>query len=297
MIELRGVTKRFDRVLAVDNLSFTVPDGIIFGLLGPNGAGKTTTIRMIMDIIRPDDGEILINGVRVSRDIYRRVGYLPEERGLYQKVRLGEMLSYFAALKGVSKSEIRKRVSYWLERFELGNFVGRKVEELSKGNQQKVQFIISVIHDPDILILDEPFSGLDPLNQALVKDIIKERIVSGKTIVLSTHQMEQVERLCDEICLIDKGKSVLKGNLAELKKKYGNDILTVEYEEMEAEPKTFRTLEGVEITDCKLKGRLRKDRKVREALEELSGLGVIKYFKVEEPSLEQIFIDVVRGQV
>ena len=193
MLILNDLTKRFDGVHAVKNISFKVEKGDVYGFLGPNGAGKTTTIRMIMGIIQPDSGLIHLNGENINSKGRKNLGYLPEDRGLYQKQKLAEILNYFGMLRGLSSLEAKKRSSMWLERFELGSQGTRKVEDLSKGNQQKIQFIISLLHDPDLIILDEPFTGLDPLNQLLLKEIMQEKQKEGKTIIFSTHQMEQVE--------------------------------------------------------------------------------------------------------
>ncbi|MFB0518210.1 MAG: ABC transporter ATP-binding protein, partial [Acidobacteriota bacterium] len=196
-VKVEEVTKRFDKLVAVNNLSLEVPQGSMYGLLGPNGAGKTTTIRMILNIIYPDEGDISIFGHHISEEVKDKIGYMPEERGLYTKMKVSELLLFMAEIKAVPKAEAKKRVSYWLERLELADRTDRKVEELSKGMQQKVQFISTVLHDPDLIIFDEPFMGLDPINTDLLKGIIVELKKRGKTIVLSTHVMEEVERLCE----------------------------------------------------------------------------------------------------
>ena len=225
MLILNGLTKRFDGVHAVKNISFKVERGDVYGFLGPNGAGKTTTIRMIMGIIQPDSGLIHLNGENINSKGRKNLGYLPEDRGLYQKQKLAEILNYFGMLRGLSSLEAKKRSSIWLERFGLGNQGARKVEELSKGNQQKIQFIISLLHDPDLIILDEPFTGLDPLNQLLLKEIMQEKQKEGKTIIFSTHQMEQVERLCNKIVMMKQGKIVDEGTCEELTNKHGRKNL------------------------------------------------------------------------
>ena len=203
VLSLENLTKQYEGVRAVDGVSFRVEQGDIYGFLGPNGAGKTTTIRMIMGIIHPDSGVINLNGSDINELSRENLGYLPEDRGLYQKQKLEETIHYFGILRGLDKEEARSRASMWLERFSLIDQGNRKIEELSKGNQQKIQFILALLHDPGLLILDEPFTGLDPLNQLLLKEIIQEKRDEGKTIVFSTHQMEQVERLCTNICLIN----------------------------------------------------------------------------------------------
>ena len=213
MLQIKNLTKHFKNTIAVDHISLNVRKGDVYGFLGPNGAGKTTSIRMIMGIIKPDFGSIKLNGKDINTIERRTLGYLPEDRGLYQKQNLNEILNYFGLLKGLEKKEAYFRSSYWLERFNLADQKMRKVEELSKGNQQKIQFILALLHDPQFIILDEPFTGLDPVNQILLKEIIKEKQSEGKTIIFSTHQMDQVEKLCNNLCLINKGKLILEGSL------------------------------------------------------------------------------------
>ena len=222
-IELENVSKVFGRFRAVDSLSFQVPPGVVFGLLGPNGAGKTTTIRMIMNITAPDSGRIRILGAPMTRAMQNRIGYLPEERGLYRKMKVIDHLYFLAAIKEVSAETARSRIEEWLEKLELKPWLNRKVDELSKGMQQKVQFIATIIHDPEVLILDEVFSGLDPINTGLVKDYLMEFRSRGKTIIFSTHVLEQAEKLCDEICLIARARKILEGNLQELKRRFSGD--------------------------------------------------------------------------
>src|SRR5206468_6841741 len=217
-VDLNGVSKSFGKFKAVDHLSFRVPKGRVFGLLGPNGAGKTTTIRMIMNITAPDEGEIRILGAPMSRGTQNRIGYLPEERGLYRKMKVIDHLLFLAAIKEVSREKARERIGRWVDKMELRPWLNKKVDELSKGMQQKVQFIATIVHDPEILILDEVFSGLDPINTALIKEYLSEFRGKGKTIIFSTHVLEQAEKLCDEICLIVRSKKILQGNLQQLKR-------------------------------------------------------------------------------
>src|SRR5215470_13995337 len=212
-IELQHVSKSFGRFNAVDDLSFSVPHGVMFGLLGPNGAGKTTTIRMIMDITAPDSGQIRILGQPMDRKLQNRIGYLPEERGLYRRMKVIDHLYFLAAIKEVDRATAKKRIDGWLDKMELRPWLNKKVEALSKGMQQKVQFIATIVHDPEVLILDEPFSGLDPINTALMKDYFQEFRAQGKTIIFSTHVLEQAEKLCDQICLVSKSKKILEGEL------------------------------------------------------------------------------------
>jgi len=226
-LETKDVVKRYADHLAINKVSIRVPRGSIYGLLGPNGAGKTTLIRIINRITAPDSGEVYINGKQSQQaDIYN-IGYLPEERGLYKKMKVGEHILFLARLKGLSKTEAHERMDWWLKKFDITSWVDRKVEELSKGMQQKVQFITTVIHDPELLILDEPFSGFDPVNAELLKNEILELKSKGKTIILSTHNMESVEALCDEISLINKSHVVLQGNVTDIRNNYKKNIFAV----------------------------------------------------------------------
>lgn len=230
MIQVQNVCKTFGTNKAVDSVSFDIPEGRIYGILGPNGAGKTTTIRMINHIMVPDSGQILVNGKIASPETQREIGYMPEERGLYKKMKVGEQLLYLAQLKGLDIATARKSISYWLERFEAKTWAKKEIGELSKGMQQKIQFIATVAHDPEIFIFDEPFSGLDPINSELLRDVILELKSRGKTILFSTHRMEQVEQMCDYICLYKEGKNVLQGDLGEIKRSFGKNTVVLEFE-------------------------------------------------------------------
>ena len=229
MLILHNLKKSYEGVKAVNDVSFNVAKGDIYGFLGPNGAGKTTTIRMIMGIIHPDSGRIELNGNDINSLKRQNLGYLPEDRGLYQKQKLEETCRYFGLLRGLDDRLARSNSKMWLERFGLGDQGDRKIEELSKGNQQKIQFILSLLHDPELIIMDEPFTGLDPLNQLLLKEIIQEKQDEGKTIIFSTHQMEQVERLCNNICLINQGQIVVEGALEDIRKKHTSDAVEVRF--------------------------------------------------------------------
>ena len=229
-LRLENVTKRYGQTVAVDGVSFTAEPGRLFGLLGPNGAGKSSTIRMVTFITTPDEGAVALGGEPVGPETQRRMGYLPEERGLYKKMKVGEQLVYLAQLKGMEKGAADRAVREWLERFDAGGWYGKKVDELSKGMQQKVQFVSTVAHDPDLCIFDEPFSGLDPINADLLQRVILELRERGKTVLFASHRMEQVERLCDDLCLLSQGRVVLRGTLAEVKASYGRDTATVEFE-------------------------------------------------------------------
>jgi ABC-2 type transport system ATP-binding protein len=218
VVVLREVTKRFGAHVAVHGLSLSVPRGIIYGLLGPNGAGKTTSIRMVHDIVKPDTGSIsLFGNLRPGRAAQRRIGYLPEERGLYPKMTVRRVLTFLAELRGLRRADVAPKITHWLARLELGKWADEKVETLSKGMQQKVQFIATVLHEPDLLILDEPFSGLDPLNADLLREIVHEQKRAGKTILFSTHLMEHAEQLCDALCIVARAERVLEGSLADIK--------------------------------------------------------------------------------
>jgi ABC-2 type transport system ATP-binding protein len=229
LLDLVGITKRYDGITAVDALSLRIEPGGIFGLLGPNGAGKTTTIRMIMGVIEPDEGEVRIFGEPFSERIKDSIGYLPEERGLYRKMKVLDHLVFLGEIKSVPAGVARARGKKWLERLDLGGWADKTVESLSKGMQQKVQFIATVLHEPKLVLLDEPFTGLDPINTEIFKEIIEELQQDGRAVVLSTHVMEQVEKLCKRICLINKGKKILEGPLADIKMQFGRNVVTLRF--------------------------------------------------------------------
>lgn len=295
MLILQNVIKKFNKTTAVDNLSFDVIEGSVFGLLGPNGAGKTTTIRMIMNIIKPDSGTILFGGEPFSWNICQQIGYLPEERGLYQKMKLKETVVYLAMLKGLSRSKAIQLTKKHLERFELLEYSERKIEELSKGNQQKVQFIISVIHEPTLLLLDEPFIGLDPVNQLLLKEIITDLQNKGTTVIFSTHQMEQVEKLCRQICLINEGRRILYGDLQEIKKEYGTSTVSIEFQGDKESLRNQKLISNIYFDDNRLTGTIPQGTSVNEILHEIMKRVTVTRFELSEPSLEQIFIEQVKG--
>ena len=291
MLVIENLKKSYDGVEAVKDISFSVGDGDIYGFLGPNGAGKTTTIRMIMGIIRPDEGLIALNGNDISSYNRHNLGYLPEDRGLYQKQRIAEILYYFCSLRGINKTDAKEKISFWLSRFGLENQKSRKVEELSKGNQQKVQFILSLIHDPDFVILDEPFTGLDPLNQLLLKEVIQEKQSEGKTIIFSTHQMEQVERLCNNICLINDGNIIVEGSLNEIRKMHSNEAVEVYFSGNLSSDEASKFLNDVEIVGNTLSGVLYND--PREFISWINSKVDVTSFHLKVPSLEQIFLEEV----
>ncbi|HEX5423055.1 MAG TPA: ATP-binding cassette domain-containing protein [Candidatus Acidoferrales bacterium] len=290
-ISLQNVTKSYDGVTAVNAVSLNVREGAILGLLGPNGAGKTSTIRMIMNILIPDEGSIRVFGDPVTDSTRRMVGYLPEERGLYPRMDVRSVIVFLAALRGLSEAEAQKRTDEWLARLELSDWAGKKVRDLSKGMQQKVQFIAAVLHKPRLMILDEPFSGLDPVNAATIKDIMLEMRNEGSTIVLSTHLMEQVERLCDSICLINKGHNILDGDLRAIKKSYGKNTVRIEF----TGPDSFLThpaIASVNRFGSGAEAKLKPSADAQDILKAAVQSGArIDRFELLEPSLNDIFIE------
>lgn len=294
---ITDISKSFDTVRAVNHVSFEAYPGEILGLLGPNGAGKTTTIRMIMGIMQPDTGEISFSFAASDPKSFReRVGYLPEERGLYGEARILDLLIYFAELKGVDRAEARKRASYWIDRMDLKEWANKKVEKLSKGMQQKVQFVAAILHRPDLVILDEPFSGLDPVHQDLIKDFIGELRDEGMTVLLSSHQMNRVEELCDRIFLIHRGECVMYGDLSEIKESFGDHIVHVRFD---GDGRLLASLPGVtEFTsrdgkaDFVLDQAYPPDTLVRALPSEL----VIHALHIDRPPLHDIFIKTIEGR-
>lgn len=293
MLSVVNLRKAFATVVAVDGVSLEVHRGELFGLLGPNGAGKTTAIRTILNIIAPDSGTITFDGKSFSPAMWDLIGYLPEERGLYRKSKIISTILYFASLKGIAERDAKALAFQWLERFGLKESAYRKVEELSKGNQQKIQLIISILHKPQLLILDEPFSGLDPVNQILLKDILMELRQQNVAIVFSTHQMEQVEKMCDNICLINKGKPVLSGSLREVKNKYGTNSLRIEFEGDGEFLKKSVLVKRADVYQNYAELELLDIRKSRELLSSIDDRLNIRKFEIVEPSLNSIFINVV----
>ncbi len=293
MIKADHLRKQYSTVLAVDDVSIDVQRGRIFGLIGPNGAGKTTTIRMLLNIITPDAGTIRFDGVPFSRAIQDRIGYLPEERGLYKKNKLLDTILYFASLRGLNGSEAKRRALQWLRRFELESYAKRKVEELSKGNQQKVQFITSILHNPDFIILDEPFSGLDPVNQIVLKDILQELKQDGKAIIFSTHQMDSAEKLCDEICLINRGKIVLEGSIKDVKQKFGTNSVHVEFVGDGSSISSIPSVGKATVYENYAELQLKADVSSRDLISAITSKVEVRKFEFVEPSLNSIFLNVV----
>lgn len=293
-LELREVRKAYGNFVAVDGVSLAVPPGSVFGLLGQNGAGKTTSIRMIMDILAPDSGEVLLFGRPRRPEDLRRVGYLPEERGLYRKMTVVDHLLFFAELHGLERRTATKRIAEWLERVELGSWAKAKVEALSKGMQQKIQLVGTILHDPDILILDEPFSGLDPIAQVLFKDLIADFKARGKTILFSTHILEQAEKLCDHICLVSHGKVVLAGELAALKRERGGNVYRLA---TSADKSRVASVAGIaEVLDqpSGLRLVLAPGAEPSAVLRALVERVDVTDFRSEVPDLETLFIQAVR---
>ena len=293
-VELQELRKSFGDFVAVDGVSMDVPSGSVVGLLGPNGAGKTTTIRMMMDIIAPDSGRIEFFGHPRRPQDLARVGYLPEERGLYRKMTVLDHLVFLGELHGLKRRESAPEIRHWLERVELGEWEKKKVEELSKGMQQKIQLVGTVLHDPDILILDEPFSGLDPINQELFKELLAEYKTAGKTILFSTHVMEQAEKLCDRICLISHGRAILEGELAAIKRRLGGNAYRLE---AQGELGRIAEVPGVDHaveSDGTVKLLLTPEAVGAEVLTELVGFLKVSEFHSEEPGLDEIFVKAVR---
>lgn len=295
VVELAGVTKAYEDKVAVSNLSLSIDAGQMFGLLGPNGAGKTSSIRMMMGITIPDSGHISLFGHPFERKSLERVGYLPEERGLYKKMKVIDQLVFFGQLHGLMAEEARSRAGAWAARMEIADSLPKKTEELSKGMQQKIQFIASVLHDPGLIVMDEPFSGLDPVNAVLVERTLLELKDQGKAILFSTHRMDQVEKLCDSICLINNGKAVLAGNLREIKASYERNRVIVEFEGSTA------FLKSDEIEEAKnfsghAEIKLKPHGDAQKLLHQACAAAKVYRFELVEPSLEEIFIKTVGGK-
>jgi len=294
MLIVKNLVKKFNSTVAVDNISLTVNPGKIFGLLGPNGAGKTTTIRTILNIIKPTSGEIIFNGNPISYDYYNLIGYLPEERGLYKRSRVIDVLVYFAALKNLSNRNATNFADFWLKKLNISEYRNKKIEELSKGNQQKIQLIAAIIHNPSLLILDEPFTGFDPINQQEVKDLILSFVSEGKTIILSTHQMELAEKLCEDILLINNGKEVSSGKLSDIKKNFGGNNIRLGFTGDNSFLKHFPEIIKHDNYNNYSDIQLRDDIIPAEFLKKMIGIIDVNHFSVIEPSLNKIFIDLIR---
>ncbi len=302
-LSVQGLVKRFGNHLAVDNISFEVPRGTVFGILGPNGAGKSTTLRMINHIIAPDAGTIsILDGLEPGREAARQIGYLPEERGLYPKMKVSEMITFVAELRGLSHAEAKQRAGTWLERLGLGDWAKNKVQDLSKGMAQKVQFATALIHEPALVILDEPWSGLDPINADVLRDVVQEIRSAGRTVMFSSHHMEQAEQICDHVCIIARGKKVLDGKLREIKRQsaaegvialgFADEISKQRAEPVLADPKLVierKPPRPGEHADCEIV--LADGQKPEHLLKLLLNHDVgVRLFEVVVPTLHQIFV-------
>ncbi len=293
VIKVEKIRKQFGSFVAVNDISFEIEKGRIFGLLGPNGAGKTTTIRMINYITIPDSGSVLINDEPASPESQKKIGYLPEERGLYKKMKVGEQLLYLARLKGMTDKDARNSLRYWLDRFKASDWTKKNLGELSKGQQQKVQFISTIAHDPEICIFDEPFSGLDPINSELLREVIIELNQKGKTILFATHRMEQVEQMCDDICLFNNGKVILKGDLSEIKRSFGNNTVKINFS---GDGSFIDELKNVRINNRSsnfAEIRILEDGLEQDILGTAMKHVTVTHFEFVQPSLNEIFISTV----
>ncbi|CAM3474534.1 ABC transporter ATP-binding protein [Marinicrinis lubricantis] len=295
-LKLEQVVKQYGEKTAVNGISLQVEKGEIYGLLGANGAGKTTTMRMVLGLIYPDGGKISYFGKPYEKEITRRFGYLPEERGLYPKVKVADQVIYLAQLKGMSKSDADRQLKYWLDRFDVPENYNRKVEELSKGNQQKIQFIAAIIHKPDIIIMDEAFSGLDPVNVELLKSTVKELRDQGTSILFSTHRMEHVEELCRNITILHRSNTVLQGNVKEIKKRFPKEKVILaadkEIKGLESIPGVQQVIRNENYLEVKITEERAADQILRTAMEQAA----IQRFEVKEPTLNEIFIKTVGGE-
>jgi len=294
MLAVQNLRKEYTNTVAIDKISFTLQPGKIFGLIGPNGAGKTTTIRIILNIIKPTSGEVLFDGKPMDKSIQNLTGYLPEERGLYKKSTVLDVIVYLASLKNVSAHNASRLATDWLTKLGILEYKNKKIEELSKGNQQKIQFITSVIHDPKIVILDEPFSGFDPINQQLIKETILSLSKEGKIIVLSTHQMDYAEKLCNDIFLINKGIEVCSGSLSEIKRRYGSQSIKIEYQGDATFLNNSKEIAHIDMyqnyAEIQLVDSVNPSVFLRSIVEKIE----IKHFSIIEPTLNKIFIDAVK---
>jgi ABC-2 type transport system ATP-binding protein len=290
-LEVKNLSKNFNGLKAVDDVSFIVPEGSVFGLIGRNGAGKTTTIRMMMNIYIPDSGEVILRGTKIGQEFKDKVGYLPEERGLYKKMKVMDTLLFLSELKGKTGRQVERKAIEYLKRFDLADRKNSKLEDLSKGNQQKVQFIASILHDPEFLIFDEPFSGLDPINTDLLKDIILEKKEAGKVIILSTHLMDFAEKLCDHIAMIDHGKIILKGSMGEIKSQFAQRNVMLEAEGDLSCLNNAEFIEKVENFGNSMGVRVKYSSQTQDLLKLLVQNNIkVNKFAANEISLHEIFV-------
>jgi ABC-2 type transport system ATP-binding protein len=297
VLEIKNLCKSFGDVKAVDNASFIIPEGSVFGLIGRNGAGKTTTIRMMMNIYLPDRGEVILRGAKIGQDFKAKVGYLPEERGLYKKMKVLDTLLFFAEVKGKTGNNIKKTALEYLDRFQLADRKNSKIEELSKGNQQKIQFITTVLHDPDFIILDEPFAGLDPINTNLLNEIIAELKANGKVIILSTHLMDFAERLCDHIAMIDKGRIILHGELNKIKSKHGQRKVSLKCKGDISFLKNHSIVDKFDVFGSSTIIRVKEQSQTQDLLKLLVDNKIeVKKFDANEISLHELFVELAGGE-
>lgn len=291
VLKLESVTKRFGKYTAVNNLSLVIPEKEMFGFLGANGAGKTTTFRMILGLLEPSDGIITWGGRPINYSTSHLVGYLPEERGLYPKLKVSDQIVYLARLRGMQKREALTELKNWLQRFKIPEYENKRVDELSKGNQQKIQFIAAVIHKPKLLILDEPFSGLDPVNVELLKDAVLSLKENGATIVFSSHRMEHVEEMCENLCILQKGSPVVHGSLKEIKRSFGKKNLIIHADFSLDSLKDFPGVMKTKVTMEGMQLQIASENVADMILNQIVGKGFIRKFSLEEPSLNDIFIE------
>ena len=294
MLEVNNLVKEFQKTTAVDNISFKVEPGEIFGLLGPNGAGKTTILRTVLNIIKPTSGKVLFNDQLITADFLNHIGYLPEERGLYRKSKVIDVILYFAELKNMSRTEAVKQAESWLKRLDIFHYRNNKIDELSKGNQQKIQFIISVIHNPQLLIFDEPFTGFDPINQQEIRELIFSFVSEGKIIILSTHQMETAEKLCTDIFLLNKGKEVTSGKLSHIKKEFGGNHVEIKFNSDVSFLSSMAEVITVDTYNNYAEIHLKDIVEPSDFLKKITGRIDISHFSVIEPTLNRIFIDLIK---
>ncbi len=297
MLVVQNLTKVFKDTIAVNNISFSISSGKIFGMLGPNGAGKTTTIRTVLNIIKPSSGTILFDNKPIAKEFFNIIGYLPEERGLYKKSKVINTIAYFAGLKNIEKKLAFDEAIKWLKKMEIENLKEKKIEELSKGNQQKVQFITAIIHNPELLILDEPFSGFDPINQQLIKEILISFVNSGKIIMLSTHQMDTAEKLCTDILLINQGKEVCSGSLAQIKKNFGTNNIKIEFSGDASFLNTHPSIIHIDSYSNYAEIQLKEDVQPYEFIRTIVDKINVTHFSVIEPTLNKIFIDTIKQSI
>ncbi|HJE19090.1 MAG TPA: ABC transporter ATP-binding protein [Aliicoccus persicus] len=289
-LEIKNVSKHFGNNVAVDDLNIEIPEGEIFGLLGGNGAGKTTTFRIILGLLTATEGNVLYNGKKIDYNVTDKIGYLPEERGLHPKLKVREQIQYLGKLKGLSGREVDKQLDYWLEKFEVPENKNKKIEKLSKGNQQKIQVIASIIHNPSLIILDEPFSGLDPINVEILKRSVIEMKDKGATIIFSTHRMEHVEELCENVCILNKGRSVVAGNIDQIKSDFGQKEIVIEGDNDLSHIENMPGILSFKSVRKRVTIKIEDESFAEPIFNEVIKQGYVKRFEVKEPSMNDIFI-------